>query len=98
MKKKVIVEMDEELFENVKERAKQGYLGSDVWIAVSKGEYYKEGAWITNKEYIDKEFNGHYEGSCFNSPYNCSCCGYSPEDNRPNFCPNCGAMMLKGDK
>jgi len=55
-----------------------------------------QGEWITNKEYIDKEFNGHYEGSCFNSPYNCSCCGYSPEDNRPKFCPNCGADMRKG--
>lgn len=49
--------------------------------------------WITNREYIDKEFNGHYDGSCFNSPYNCRCCGYSPKDNRPNFCPNCGADM-----
>ncbi len=52
-----------------------------------------KGKWITNREYIDKEFNGHYEGNCFNSPYNCSCCGYSPKDNRPNFCPNCGADM-----
>ena len=55
-----------------------------------------KGEWITNQEYIDKKFNGHYEGSCFNSPYNCSCCGYSPKDDRPKFCPNCGADM-RGD-
>lgn len=66
---------------------------------VLKSENYKPrsvGHWITNKEYIDKEFNGHYEGSCFNTPYNCSCCGYSPEDHKPNFCPNCGVKMQKG--
>lgn len=56
-----------------------------------------KGEWISNEEYIKRKFNGNYQGSCFKSPVNCDQCGYSPEDNMPNFCPNCGADMRKGD-
>lgn len=34
---KVLIELDEELFKNVIEQTKYGYIGSDVWIAVAHG-------------------------------------------------------------
>ena len=68
------------------------YINTFDYIPKPKGE------WITNKEYIDKRYNGHYDGSCFNSPYNCSHCGYSPKDDRPNYCPDCGADMRKVER
>lgn len=93
---KLIINIPEEAYELLKSKSKLDNIAESI---IANGTPYEErpqGEWITNKEYIDKEFNGHYEGSCFNSPYNCSCCGYSPEDNRPKFCPNCGARMVKG--
>ena len=37
---KVLIELDEELFKNVVEQTKHGYIGSDVWIAVANGTPY----------------------------------------------------------
>lgn len=34
---KLLVEIDEELYKNVVEHTKLGYVGSDLWIAASKG-------------------------------------------------------------
>ena len=42
MKRKVLIEIDEKLFESVKEHSKHNYIGSDVWIAVANGQYYDE--------------------------------------------------------
>ena len=40
---KLIIDIDEELFNKVKLRVKEdGYIGSDVWIAVSNGIPYEE--------------------------------------------------------
>lgn len=34
---KIVIDIPEELYKNVIERTKTGYVGSDVWIAVANG-------------------------------------------------------------
>ena len=81
-------------------RIEYGTDGQPYKLSITNGKECErtKSEWITNKEYIDKRYNGHYDGSCFNSPYNCSHCGYSPKDDRPNYCPDCGADMRKVER
>ena len=37
---KLLIDIDEELYKNVVEHTKTGYVGSDVWIAVANGKPY----------------------------------------------------------
>ena len=39
---KLIIDIDEELYKNVIEDTRNGYIGSDVWKAVAKGKLYEE--------------------------------------------------------
>ena len=40
---KLVIDIDEELYKNVVEHTKVGYVGSDVWIAVANGTPLPEG-------------------------------------------------------
>ena len=52
---KVLVEIDEELYKNVVEHTKTGYIGSDVWIAVANGKPYDEAeVWRKSNELLEK--------------------------------------------
>ena len=83
---KLIIDIDEELYKNVKEYTKNGGVGSDLWNAVAKSIPYEEktqGKWICDKSYLDCR---------------CSICnsyalerGDYPE--LSSYCPACGAKM-----
>lgn len=58
---KLIIDIDEELFNKVKLRVHEdGYIGSDVWIAVANGEPYYEAD--HTKELIDYLYENHVRG------------------------------------
>ena len=84
---KVIIDISEELYKNVIDHIKRGYVGSDVWIAVANGKPYEErphGEWIRT---------ALYGNTCLQ----CNQCGKADFDIKyDNFCPKCGADM-RGD-
>ena len=69
---KVIIDIDEKLFKSVKERTQDGYIGSDVWIAVSDGTPITDGDLISRsalrkqiKSYADDQYaENEYLGEC----------------------------------
>ena len=60
---KLIIDIDDELYKNVIEHTKKGYVGSDVWIAVANGIPYEEelqGMWIPVNEKLPEKGNQSY--------------------------------------
>lgn len=58
---KLIIDIDKELFNKVKLRVyEDGYIGSDVWIAVANGEPYCEAD--PTKELVDYLYENHVRG------------------------------------
>lgn len=48
---KLVIDISEELYKNVVEHTKRGYIGSDVWIAVANGRPLGADCW----KYVDRQ-------------------------------------------
>ena len=64
---KLIIDIDEELYKNVIEHTKEGYIGSDVWIAVAKGEPVSTEGDLISRKALKDDINSLYE---YDTTYN----------------------------
>ena len=77
-------------------------IGGEKWIRVSevRESLYSVSSAQRKGKWIGTEFDGYADGYPVFYEWKCSECGCVFEDEEPtwNYCPHCGARMMKGDE